>query len=125
MTKKQIAAQEAIAYLRTIVTPGTTVYTSCPHVARSGMSRHICCYVVKDGGMLRITGYVGIAMDYRRNDRTGGVVVTGCGMDMGFHVVNNLSYTLHGTKDVGHKPTPRSANKRSYRAGYSLTHRWL
>lgn len=53
-------------------------------------------------------------------------------MDMGFHLVNSLSYALHGHKDrgadaiekskIGHPFTPRRGH---FRAGYSLKHEWL
>ena len=56
-------------------------------------------------------------------DKTGGLRVSGCGMDMGFHVVYNLGYALwpdgtpepHGTRNGA----PDSDG------GYALKHRWL
>jgi hypothetical protein len=45
-------------------------------------------------------------------------------MDMGFHIVNSLSYAIHGMKDRGDAPF-HNARRGHYRAGYSLKHDWL
>lgn len=137
MTKaKKQEQEEARAQLREWCPPGTTIYTIVTHVARSGMSRRIRCFMMRgaadDMGPWDITGYVGLALGYRRNDRDGGLVIGGCGMDMGFHVVNSLSYALHGhetigreAKEAGAKGGPHEPKPGNYRAGYSLVQRWL
>ena len=33
-------------------------------------------------------------MEYKYNKNNGGIRIGGCGMDMGFHVLNNLQYRL-------------------------------
>jgi hypothetical protein len=58
------------------------------------MSREISLHVVIDNEPFWLTGLAARAM----GDRTGkrdGIVVGGCGMDMGFAVVNDLSIVLH------------------------------
>lgn len=84
----------SLAYLAELLKPGDTVHTSVLHVARSGMSRHIKTYVVRDGNAQDITPYVADVIDYRVARSTGGLVVGGCGMDMCFHVVYTLSHKL-------------------------------
>ena len=122
---------EAIRELRKLLKPGARVFTILRHVSRSGMQRRIDVYTIRKNAPVWITGYVGKALGYRHH-RQGGLVVDGCGMDMGYHLVNSLSYALHGMKDKGDavsagergipfgKPRPGH-----YRAGYSLRHDWL
>lgn len=80
--------------LRALLSPGTTVYTTVEHVSRSGMSRRISAYIVDDGGIFDITWMVfraGIA----KLHRDGGLVMGGCGMDMGFALVYNMGQVLY------------------------------
>lgn len=104
---------EATAELRKLLPPGSTVYTVLRHVSASGMSRRIDLYLIANNKPRYLTGYAARAMGYRQH-KHGGLVVSGCGMDMGFHLVNSLSYALHGMDDSG-----------KYRAGYTLAHEWL
>ena len=118
MTKAQQAERdEARARLLGMVKPGDKVYTVLRHVARSGMSRIIACYIVRDGEMCWVTSLVSRALGYgklRNTGRTGeGIYVGGGGMDMGFHLVHSLSYALWGYG-------PDVPN-----AGYQLKHEWL
>jgi hypothetical protein len=78
--------------LRETFKPGDTVHTVLRHVSRSGMSRSIS---VIDKGHNDISYLVARALDMRIDQNNGGVKVTGCGMDMGFHLVYNLSYVLN------------------------------
>jgi len=113
MTRKVTKAerQEAIDRLREILKPGDTVYTIVKHVSRSGMLRHIELYVIKDNEPQRLSGWAADALGWRwTND---GVVVGGCGMDMGFHTVYELAATLFNH--------PISGNP----DGYALKQRWL
>jgi hypothetical protein len=91
---------EAIIALRELLAPGDTVYTVVTHVARSGMSRHIRCYcVIMQNGkpvVHWISNLVARALGYSQDYRSGALKVSGCGMDMCFHVVHSLSYALHG-----------------------------
>jgi hypothetical protein len=122
--RKEEKRIEAILHLRKILPKGSTVYTILKHVSRSGMTRGIDCYALSvEGGPcvaghnngtyavpIWITSWVGHAIDspqpidYWRKSM--GLKVGGCGMDMGFHVVNSLSYAL-------------------YDDGYALKHAWL
>lgn len=117
LTKKQKDQEriEAIGKLKSILKQGQTVYTSLKSVSSSGMSRKISVYVVEevkdyDGNVNHeindITWLVVRALDYKRDDKTGGLVVSGTGMDMGFHVVYGL-------------------NNRVFDDGYATKQRWL
>ncbi len=101
MTRKQNAErQTAIESLRKIIKPGDTVYTILDHVSRSGMSRNIRVvvpYTDDDGavGHWHPNYNVGLAIDARRAKNGDGLVMGGCGMDMGFSLVSNLSAVLY------------------------------
>lgn len=126
--EKEQKRKEAIEYLRSILTPGTTVYTSYLSVSNSGMSRKISCYVVNNGRIQNISGYVGNAIDYRRDDKTGALKVGGCGMDMGFHVVYSLGRSLFpkGFKLAANQ-YGRNGDKSGFDkdGGYSLNQQWI
>lgn len=113
--------------LRPLLTPNgndrRTVYTLVTHASASGMSRCIRLFVIEDNQPRDITGYVARALGYRVSDRHGGVVVTGCGMDMGFHVVRNLGYHLfpNGTN----APHSQRNGKPDTDGGYAILQRWL
>jgi hypothetical protein len=122
---------EALAQLRKMCPPGTTIYTVLRHRSRSGMYRVIDAFVLKGGEPLRISWSGAKLAGFRYDRKHEGIGVGGCGMDIGFHFVNNLSYALHGMKSKGDgaKPEnqgrPYSPKRGHYRAGYSLEHRWL
>lgn len=95
-------AAEHLETLRGILKPGDTVHTVLRHVSSSGMSRRIDLYKVEHDGprygtdLRFLTGYAAAVLGYRWDDRNGkhGLVVGGCGMDMGFHVVYSLARVL-------------------------------
>ena len=113
-TKKQIEAQEiaeAIQVLQNLgCKEGTTIYTSIRSVAKSGMSRAISCFIVAteaDGSnyISNIDYFVGIILGLKHH-KEGGLIIRGCGMDMGFAIVYNLSSEMLSD-------------------GYALKQRWL
>jgi hypothetical protein len=130
-TKAQQQEKEgARAELRRLLPPGSVVYCLLRHVSSSGMVRSISLYTIKRNEPVFLTGYVCVALGLKR-DKYDGATVHGCGMDMGFHLVQTLSYALHGYEPKGEGALPENAGRpympkrNSYRAGYSLVHRWL
>jgi hypothetical protein len=140
ITKKQqreLDRENACKKLRKILKPGTTVYTILVHVSRSGMYRRLKVIGPKSNN---ITGLVSDALGLKWCD-DGTVGVSGCGMDMGFHVVYNLSYVLYpkGFKCLGNDlkkgrwcpSNDHSNGDRNYEphhhacGGYALRHSWL
>ena len=85
--------EDAKAKLREWLKPGDTVHTILRHVSRSGMQREIGVVLLKDGADLHPNYLVAKALGERIGKRDG-IVVGGCGMDMGFHLVYNLGYVL-------------------------------
>lgn len=89
--------QHAIERLKEILSDTSTIYTLVTTVSQSGMSRSIKCLVIYKGELLDISALVAKAIEYRFDNKNGGVKIKGCGMDMGWHLVENaLSYALYG-----------------------------
>jgi hypothetical protein len=85
------------------------VYCVLRNVSRSGMSRDIDFYIFLDNQKLYLSYIIAGLLDYPFNDNKG-LKVSGCGMDMGFHVVYSLSSLLYKDKE---------------RAGYKIKHEWI
>jgi hypothetical protein len=118
---KRLLTEQVKNELRKRIKPGHTVYTQVKTVSRSGMSRVISCYIIEAGRIKCIDGAVSDATGTPWT--RGGLKVSGCGMDMGFHLVYNLGACLwpdgtpepHGSRNG----TPDSSG------GYALKHEWL
>lgn len=95
MRRNKSDEQHAEEMLRRFCPAGSKIKGVVTNVARSGMSRSIRFFVVSDGEMQEITGYIctlGIAgAVFTRH----GARVPGCGMDMIFHTIHSLSYRLY------------------------------
>jgi hypothetical protein len=78
------------------VNQGATIYTIVRSVSASGMSRTMSFKVIKDGELCDVTYYVAGLLDYSLNDYHGHntIRVSGCGMDMAFHVVSGVATVL-------------------------------
>lgn len=85
---------DALAKLHKLLAPGDTVYTVLRHVSRSGMQRVIDLQAIKHDQPVWLTGYASTAGLGRADRKRSGIVVGGCGMDMGFHLVYELSSML-------------------------------
>ena len=72
-----------------------TIYYSIGHVSQSGMSRDIKFWLIRNNEPLFLNGYIAEILGYKMRDN-GTIRVHGCGMDMGFHVISNLSRKLFG-----------------------------
>lgn len=137
LTKAQQAEHEqAKDKLREMLKPGDTVYTILRHVSSSGMMRHISL-VTKD--MQDITHLAAVVLGEKIAD-DGGLKRGGCGMDMGFDAVYQLSrylfpdgFTCTGKHEPGNYcPSNDHTNgDRNYEphhhasGGYALCQRWL
>lgn len=92
-------AEQCADGLRAVLAPGDSVWAVLRHVSASGMSRRIDFYAIKDGRPVWLSGYITGLLSYKIHKR-GGLVVTGCGMDMGFHVVSGLAFKLFGAESA-------------------------
>lgn len=119
MTKKEIQAQEiekATTELKQMLEKANyRVYTSLLHVSASGMTRRISAYVAQEfGQIVNIDWYIEKLGLFKR-DAKGGLKVTGCGMDMGFDVVYQLSNKLFRNEDGSY----------SHDGAYKLKQEWM
>jgi hypothetical protein len=92
---KREREEECKARLLEMIQPGDTVYTILRHVSRSGMYRAIALYIIKDGRPIWVSRYAGDLLGVW-NERYEACGAGGCGMDMGFHLVYELSHRLFG-----------------------------
>jgi len=120
--------------MRELLSPGDVVYTKVLHVSQSGMYRVIDLYVIRNNEPRRISWPVGrLLQGYDR--RHEGARASGCGMDMGFALVYDLSSRLFpdGFECIGeHCPADDHVNMRRGETpthhrdgGYALIQRWL
>lgn len=108
---------EALAELREILTPGTTVRTILRHVSGSGMTRWISPVIVTAGGDIRDLSYlVRPVLGVKISERHSGVKVGGAGMDMGFSLVYSLSRALFpdGHPCLGERACPSNDHSNDY-----------
>ena len=129
---------EAIETLRAHLRPGDTVQTILRHVSRSGMTRSISTILIgKDGTPWDVSGLVARATGSTFDRDRGGVKVQGCGMDMGFSLVYDLSRTLWPdghrcagkrcrSNDHSNPPYPKPDGRSKHTdGGYALRQVWL
>lgn len=107
MSKRDSEVEDARKSLLQVLKPGDTIFTSLAHCSRSGMQRVIQLHVFR--GDKRnpdhlVLGYNAAILLGRRYDRDKeGVVMGGCGMDMGFALVHEVSDALFGYGGKGYK----------------------
>ena len=91
---------EAVAYLRKKLRPGTTVYTVLRSVSASGMSRCLDLYCVHQGEIIRLTWSAAKALDQTYDSRRQALRVAGCGFDVGHDAAYSLGLALFGDGDA-------------------------
>jgi len=139
---------ESAADLRKLLKPGDVVKTILRNVSRSGMSRRISMVIARGDEVEDITWDAARVMEDSVKQggkyvQDAGMVVGGCGMDMGFHIVYSLSRILFpdgfmccGKGDEHYKgrcpSNDHSNGDRNYRphkhtgdGGYALRQQWL
>jgi len=127
MTKKEKEERRksSIKWLKKNIKHKDAIYTVLQNVSSSGMTRHIMCLIVKKKEIVNISWEVADALDYKMNKSGDAVVVGGCGMDMGFSLVYNLSslfpFHYYNVKEEKRGETPSSDGTNCY----GLNHRWL
>lgn len=119
-------AEYCRAELKKLIKPGARIDLVLRSVSKSGMSRTISAFIVvpaKKGAPAYLRNIDNLVADLIGWTNDGGIKVTGCGMDMGFHLV----YTLGAL--MWPKGTPKPHGKRNGEpdraGGYALKHNWL
>jgi hypothetical protein len=146
---------EALTRLHDWLKPGDTVYTVLDHVSASGMSRAIRVLLLscENGKVVdlhpnhAVSRVLGLRFHKRHGRETDALVMGGCGMDMGFELVYQLSCKMFpdgfGCIGEGCPSNDHSNGDRDYTphpplvvppdpgshwhgdGGYALRHRWL
>lgn len=75
-----------------------TIYGCVKHVSRSGMMREIELYTIDSGELCRLSWSAACALDWPLG-KSGGVRVSGCGMDMIFHLVDCVMASIGNRSD--------------------------
>lgn len=113
--KKELSQgqKDGVAWFKKYCPKGSTVYTVIRSVSRSRMSRVIGLVVIVPGKpgeepvMFHPNYSAARVLGYRMAPGSvDGLKVSGCGMDMGFHVVYSLAQAVYGD-------------------GYALKQRWI
>jgi hypothetical protein len=99
------------------------LYTVLRHVSKSGMTRPISVLIQTKEGISRLDYWVANALGYRIARDNNGLKVQGCGMGMGYDLVQSIGMTIYpkGTK----KPHSTRNGKPDTHGGYALSHSWL
>lgn len=119
---------QALHMLRKYLKPGDTVHCVLRHVSASGMSRRIDFYKLRGDDMIYLSGYISNLLGYKRGDKSG-LRVDGCGMDMGFAVVYELSRALYpegfkvSDKTIHRNGKPNGETDTD--GGYALRSTWI
>jgi hypothetical protein len=115
--------ESAIEDLKKLLKPGDTVWTVLRHVSRSGMNRIIGVRKLDNGNSLWLSRGVAKATGITFSEKYEELSVGGCGMDMGFHVVYELSARLFkdgfGCIGEGCPSNDHSNGDRSYRVHHA------
>jgi hypothetical protein len=98
--------EQAIEALKEHVKPDDVLYAQLEHVSKSRMTRFIKVRRIKDDYPYDLTYLASVALGWKLSKRYDAIEVGGCGKDMGFHLISNLSRVLYGDD-------------------YAIKHRWL
>lgn len=96
---------EAETRLKKYLARRKVVWTHVESVSKSGMGRIINAYIISNNEPIRVSYELAQLMDMRFDDKTGGIHISGTGMNMEFALVYNLSSKLYGD---GYKVIQRS-----------------
>lgn len=97
------------------------ITTVLKHVSASGMRREITLLTSHKGEIVNLN-QAACALMQDKCGKHDGIIVNGCGMDMGFALVYNLGATLYG-RDCGHVHGKRNGEP-DRDGGYALNQRW-
>ncbi len=96
--------QEAINELKRLFEKSNQIYTIVRHVSRSGMSREISFLIFIENQPYHLNYLINKVLGLKMVDGGNSALrISGCGMDMGYHVVNNLSCALYCPNGYTHE----------------------
>ena len=94
--QERARSDECRRKLLELLKPGDTLHTVLRHVSDSRMIRRVDVYKLSGEDFpLYLSGYIeGLGIGFKRDKKGQGLIVHGCGMDMGFALVYQLSAAL-------------------------------
>jgi hypothetical protein len=101
--------KEALLQLREILEPNDTIYIVLNGESKSGMTRWINLYVIKDNKPYRILHLIAKALGEKIDFEKEGIKIGGIGYDVGLDVVERLNEKL----------------KKTFKIDFRLKHEWL
>ena len=137
MRKRELEKQEAMAtFVNAGVKPGSVIYTILRHVSKSGMQREISLVFISSEGEKWDCTWAASRLLGMRVGKREGIVIRGCGMDMGFALVYDLAWKLFptgfrclhldgATRCPSNDHTNGKETERHTDGGYALRHRWM
>lgn len=93
---KKLQKNAALETLKEILKEGDTVYGIVKNVSKSGLSRVMRFYVIKENAPIRLTWLVGELLGARYSDKFEGIVIRGCGLDVYADTVFRVSNKVFG-----------------------------
>jgi len=114
-----------------LLKPGDEVRTILRKVSASGMSRRISLVIARNNEIIDITWDAARVMEDKVKQggkyvQDAGMVVQGCGMDMGFHIVYNLGrYLFPDGFAVEGSGRNGDTSGHDNDGGYALKQRWM
>lgn len=89
----EITGKEFIEYKQSyLINKDAVIKTIITHISQNGMSRHITpLWANEHGDIINLSHIMSDILGWRLNKQGSAVVVGGCGMDMGFHLVYSFS----------------------------------
>ena len=92
--KIRIDKENSIETLKEYLKEDMTIHAIIRSVSNSGMTRNISFKITDKDNILDLSFHIAKALKYPFNDKKHAVKISGCGMDMAFHVIHNLSHVL-------------------------------
>jgi hypothetical protein len=117
--KRKYREQARVELLKRLK-PGDRVYTVLRHTSKSGMQRQISLFYTKYDEIRNIDWYVATLLDLPRKS---GVVINGCGTDMGLEMVHVLGHALW--PDGTPEPHGMRNGEPDSSGGYALKQSWI
>jgi len=118
--------KQVLAEVKRKIKPGQKIYCTLRSVSASGMSRRISVHIIHEGELISLDNTVAVLTGRTLSDK-GGIVCTGCGMDMGFDMGFDLVCSLG--RAIWPKGTPKAHSTRNGQpdkdGGYALKHVWI
>ena len=103
MSKKMSKEErkELVKILRSYYKKDSTAFCNLKRCSSSGMYRHIQILATKKNRIYNLSYFVAELCGFSWKESTSSVGVSGCGMDMGFHIVSTMSHFLYPNADRG------------------------